>query len=96
MGKPIVTTDVPGCREVVSDGVNGLLVPARDADALALALERLLNDPQLRADFGEQSRALAKSFCEENVIRQTELIYQKARGRAPLSSSSAQQSQQEA
>ena len=46
--RPIVTTDVPGCCEVVHDGDNGLLVPPRDADALAEALSRLITDPELR------------------------------------------------
>ena len=50
--RPIVTTDAPGCREVVSDGVNGLLVPLKDPGALADALKRLIGDPQ----FGRPKR----------------------------------------
>lgn len=48
VGLPIVTTDVPGCREVVIDNENGYLVPPRDPDALAKAIEKLLNDKALR------------------------------------------------
>src|SRR5690606_30832561 len=46
--RAIVTTDVPGCREVVRDHENGLLVPLRDVDATAAAIARLLDDPALR------------------------------------------------
>lgn len=59
MAKPVVTTDVPGCREAVRDGVNGFLVPARDAQALAAALERFLLEPGLAAEMGRRSRAAA-------------------------------------
>ena len=52
IGRAIVTTDVPGCREVVRDGDNGFLVPVRDAVKLALALRRLIDDPKLRRDMG--------------------------------------------
>ena len=48
-GRPIVTTDAPGCREVVRDGIEGFLVPPGDAEAAAQALVRLANDPALRA-----------------------------------------------
>lgn len=75
-GLPIVTTDAPGCREVVRDGVNGLLVPVRDAAALAVALERLIGDAALRRAMGEQSRLLAETeFGLENVIAQTLAVY---------------------
>lgn len=55
-GLPVVTTDVRGCREAVVDQVSGLLVPPRDAPALALAVDRLLSSPWLRADLGEAAR----------------------------------------
>ena len=58
-GLPIVTTDAPGCREVVREGVNGLLVPVRDAAALATALGILIGDAALRRSIGEQSRIRA-------------------------------------
>lgn len=78
-GLPIVTTDAPGCREVVRDGVNGLLVPVRDAAALAAALEKLIADATLRRRLGEQSRIRAeKEFGMETVIAQTLAAYREA------------------
>ena len=75
-GRPIVTTDMPGCREVVTDGENGLLVPARDVSALAQALERLIQNPQLRAAMGEIGRRLAeREFGEGQVITRTLAVY---------------------
>ena len=57
-GLPLVLTDIRGCREVVRDGVEGLLVPVRDPEALADALTRLLEDPALRsADGGRRPTA---------------------------------------
>lgn len=60
MGRAIVTTDVPGCRETVVDGVNGLLVPGRDATALAAAMERFVADPELAERMGRESRRIAE------------------------------------
>lgn len=75
-GLPIVTTDTPGCREVVRDGVNGLLVPVRDAAMLAAALKILIDDAELRHSMGEQSRRLAETeFGLETVIAQTLAVY---------------------
>jgi glycosyltransferase involved in cell wall biosynthesis len=59
MGRPIVTTDEPGCRETVQDGVNGRLVPARDVPALTAALDRFLAAPGLIARMGRESRRIA-------------------------------------
>lgn len=78
-GLPIVTTDAPGCREVVRDGVNGLLVPVRDAAALAAALRKLIDDTELRRRMGEQSRLRAETeFGQETVIKQTLAVYREA------------------
>ena len=75
-GLPIVTTDAPGCREVVRDGVNGLLVPVRDADALAAALKRLIEDAELRRRMGEASRVRAgEEFSQARVIEATLAVY---------------------
>ena len=75
-GKPIVTTEVPGCREVVDDGHNGFLVPVHDAPAIADALVALASDPQLRARMGTASRARAiAEFSEEQVAADTLAIY---------------------
>lgn len=75
-GRPIVTTDVPGCREVVRDGVEGLLVPARDARALADAIAALAADPERRARMGAAARARAEAeFGNERVIAATHAVY---------------------
>lgn len=58
-GRPIVTTDAPGCRETVVEGDNGFLVPPRDIDALAAAMERFLIQPDLCIAMGERSRRVA-------------------------------------
>ncbi|MFA4994039.1 MAG: glycosyltransferase family 4 protein [Bdellovibrionales bacterium] len=75
-GKPVVTTDVSGCREVVRDGVNGLLVPARNAGALAAALEKLLGSPEERARMGQAGRLMAEEeFDKRHVIAETLRVY---------------------
>lgn len=61
---------------VVSDGVNGLLVPVRDAEALAVALRKLIDDAELRRRMGEQSRLRAEAeFGLEIIIDQTLKLY---------------------
>jgi glycosyltransferase involved in cell wall biosynthesis len=55
-GRPLIATDVPGCRQIARDDVNALLVPVDNAEALARAIETLLKDPDLRARFGRASR----------------------------------------
>lgn len=75
-GLPIVTADVPGCREVVRHGVNGLLVPVRDAEATAAAIGRLLADDELRRRMGEASRALAvELYSVERFVAETLDVY---------------------
>lgn len=59
MGRAVVTTDAPGCRETVAEGENGFLVPPRNAGALAAAMERFILDPTLASRMGPASRALA-------------------------------------
>lgn len=61
MGRAIITTDAPGCRETVEDGVNGFLMPVRDPGALAAAMERFITDPALAAYMGHESRVLAEA-----------------------------------
>ena len=68
MGLPIVATNIRGCREVVDDAVNGLLVRASDAAALADAIERLGDDPGLRAAMGAASRARARERFDETAV----------------------------
>lgn len=59
MGRPIITTDVPGCRETVTEGVNGLLVPERNVEALAVAMRALADNAGLRERMGQLSRQIA-------------------------------------
>lgn len=59
-GRAVITTDAPGCRETVTDGDNGLLVPVRDAEALLGAMRRLLDEPETLRRMGERGRALAE------------------------------------
>ncbi len=75
-GRAIVTTDMPGCRHAVRGGDNGVLVPPRDAAALAEQLARLLADPPLRRQMGARGRLRAEQeFGADSVIRQTLALY---------------------
>lgn len=68
MARPMVVSDIRGCREVVTDDVDGLLVPPRDARSLEAAINRLLDDAGLRARMGEAARKRAvKMFDEERI-----------------------------
>lgn len=59
MGRAVITTDAPGCRETVSDGDNGFLVPVKSVDALVMAMERFISDPDLAVRMGLRSREIA-------------------------------------
>lgn len=75
-GLPIVTTDTVGCREVVRDGENGYLVPVGDARALADALKKLIDNPELRKKMGAAGRARAEAeFASTRVIAETLAVY---------------------
>jgi glycosyltransferase involved in cell wall biosynthesis len=58
-GRPVITTDMPGCREPIEEGVNGLLIPPRDAPALAAAMTHLLDNPDLLAAMAQAARQKA-------------------------------------
>jgi glycosyltransferase involved in cell wall biosynthesis len=76
-GLPIVATDVPGCREVVAHGVNGLLIPPRDAEALAAAIKRLCEHPLDRKRMGRAGRdAVLHDFDQSIVFEKTFAVYQ--------------------
>ena len=75
-GRPIVASNVPGCREVVRHGENGLLVEARDAAGLAKALGYLIQNPNIRAKMGVSGRKIAEEeFSLELIIPQTLAVY---------------------
>ncbi len=67
-GRPMIATDAPGCRELVRDGSNGLLVPLRQAPPLADALERLATDPGLRARGGAPPRHDVENHYSDRVV----------------------------
>ena len=78
-GRAIVATDVPGCRTVVRHGANGLLVPARDARALAEAALALADDPARRAAMGAEGRRRAETeFSSDRIHAETLEIYERA------------------
>ena len=75
-GRPMIASEVAGCREVVHPEVNGVLVPPRDAHALAQAMLRLGDDPALRQRFGAAARAKAEAvFGIDDVVRHTFMVY---------------------
>jgi glycosyltransferase involved in cell wall biosynthesis len=78
MGRPLVLTDIRGCREVVRDGVNGFLVPPGDPESLWDRVRLLIQDRELRARFGKESRRIALAeFNEARVISATLEIYRR-------------------
>lgn len=82
-GRPVVTTDVPGCRDAIDPGETGLLVPARDAEALAQAVMRLAADAALRARMGAAGRRLAeRDFGLQKIVAAHLALYDQLSGRA--------------
>jgi glycosyltransferase involved in cell wall biosynthesis len=74
MGRPIITTDAVGCRDVVDDGVNGLLCEVRSASDLSLKMRQMLNlSPQQRNEMGLQGRKKIEHAYDENIVIQTYL-----------------------
>ncbi|MES8151677.1 glycosyltransferase, partial [Cutibacterium acnes] len=67
-GRPVITTDVPGCRETVIGGVNGFLVPARNVDALVAMMERFIVRPELISRMGLESRRMAEERFDVRVV----------------------------
>jgi glycosyltransferase involved in cell wall biosynthesis len=75
-GRAIVTTDVPGCREIVHHNENGLLVPSHDSKSLAGSIKTLIENPKLRASMGMLGREIVEAeFSEEIVVSQTMAFY---------------------
>jgi glycosyltransferase involved in cell wall biosynthesis len=75
-GVPCITTNAPGCRDAVRHQDNGLLVPIKDAEALAEAIKRLLQNPAERLRMGARGRERAeKEFNQEIIIQQTLNVY---------------------
>jgi phosphatidyl-myo-inositol alpha-mannosyltransferase len=74
-GLPVVASDIAGYREVVRDGVDGVLVPPRDPGALAGAVGRLLDDPEAARRFGDAGRERAGRYSWNAVAREIEAVY---------------------
>jgi glycosyltransferase involved in cell wall biosynthesis len=72
-GRAVITTDHPGCRDAIEEGVTGLLIPVRDSQALATAIEKLINDKDLRCKMGKAGRTLAEREFSINRVVQAHL-----------------------
>jgi glycosyltransferase involved in cell wall biosynthesis len=68
MGKPVIATNIRGCRETVDDGVTGMLVPLKDAASLARAMERMVDDAEGRRQQGAAGLALARERFDERLV----------------------------
>ena len=68
MGKPVITTNSKHCSATVDDGVSGIIVPIKDSVALAAAIEKIISNDSLAADFGKKSREKAVNEFDESVI----------------------------
>ena len=78
MRRPVVATDIRGCREVVDPGVTGTLVPVKDPVALAQAIAAMLDDPAAAAAMGEAGRMRALDrFDEDAVVERTLQVYRR-------------------
>ena len=76
-GRAIIATDVPGCREIVHNGENGILVQLKNANSLASAIKELINNPEKRKIMGTNGRRLVENeFSEETIVFQTLKVYQ--------------------
>ena len=67
-GRPTITTDAPGCRETVTDGINGYLVPVRDVDAIVAAMENIIADPVKTAEMAKTARKIAEEKYDVNIV----------------------------
>jgi len=75
-GKPIISTNVPGCKEIVRHEINGLLIPPKDEVALAEAIRRLLDNPDFAAQLGKNGREIVQNeFSESLVVEKTFEVY---------------------
>ena len=75
-GRPVITTDVPGCRDAIRNGETGILVPPKDSVMLADKIKYLVENPKLVEEMGKAARALAeKEFSINSVIDHHIKIY---------------------
>jgi glycosyltransferase involved in cell wall biosynthesis len=96
-GRAIVTTDAPGCREIVRDSENGLLVPVRDSRALAEAIRLLVENPSLRASMALRGREIVvQEFSIERVVNETLSVYRELLASGPKGSRQFKVAEQQA
>jgi len=79
IGRPLIATDVPGCREIIINNVNGILVKLKDVDSLYNAIKVLVSNSEMRFRMGQESRALIETKLSANIINtQTLDLYKTA------------------
>ena len=77
MSLPIITTDVPGCRDIISNEYSGLLVPAKNHEKLKIAIKRYINNPDLALKFGINAReTVCKKFTVQKINNKIIKIYE--------------------
>jgi glycosyltransferase involved in cell wall biosynthesis len=80
LGRALITTDAPGCRELVEDGVNGLLVKVKDVETLARAIEKLIENNELRTSLALKAREnVVKNYSEEVIVKLMLEFYKSSR-----------------
>jgi len=77
IGRAIITTDTPGCRDVVEEGVNGFLVPVKDSELLSKKILQLVNDKKLRSEMGINARIIAERDFSINYVKSEHLLLYK-------------------
>jgi glycosyltransferase involved in cell wall biosynthesis len=89
-GRPIVATDVPGCRDIARNGVNALLVPVENPEALADAIQQLAHDRDLRLRFGLAGRQLVeREFSSARIGKEIVALYDRLLGRETVAAATA-------
>ncbi|MCG8379011.1 MAG: glycosyltransferase [Proteobacteria bacterium] len=78
VGRPLIATDVPGCREIVRHGKNGLLVGLKDVDSLYRAIKELISNREKRIKMGDRSREIVESELSSKIINEKTLDLYKA------------------
>lgn len=73
MGRPVITTDAPGCRETVVDNDNGFLVPVKSVEALVVAMKKLIDNPELIKKMGQRSREIAEEKYDVHKVNDSML-----------------------
>ena len=82
-GRPVIASDIPGCRDVVQDGATGILVPPGSPSDLAQAIASLLRDPDERIGMGRRGREYMEArFNQDDINRRTIEVYRQVTGTA--------------